>query len=129
MCLIHGNQRDTRRCKCVHEAWRPQTLRRHEKQPDPTAEHIVQHRTPLASGQHAGDEHRRDRGTSGSFGLVLHEQDQRAQHKCEPRQSQGGDLIAEALTATRRKYAERIPAGQRGTHQKLLAIPKDENPN
>ena len=85
MSLVHGDQRDTGRPEDVHEAGRLQTLRRHEKQLDPTSMYIVQHRTPFAGGQRTGDERRRDRSTAGALGLVLHERDERAQHKSEPR--------------------------------------------
>tara|TARA_B100000809_G_scaffold262730_1_gene314340 strand:+ start:1819 stop:2097 length:279 start_codon:yes stop_codon:yes gene_type:complete len=82
----------------------------------------VQHGTPLTGIKRAGDERRRDRSAECPLGLVLYERNQGAQHECEPRQGQGWDLIAEALATARWKYAERIPAPQRGAHRRLLAV-------
>ena len=74
----------------------------------------------LLERQGAIEERRRNTRLRERRDLILHERDERGDDDREPRQHERGNLIADRLSAARRRHAQNVPAGQNRADERLL---------
>ena len=115
-------------CASAAEAVGQQPLRRDVEDLVSAEARVAVGLAQLLDGHGAVDAAGRDAGVLQGHDLILHERDERRDDERQPRQQQGGQLIAKALAAARRHDAEHIAPGQDRIDKRLLPLPEGRKP-
>ena len=128
MRLVDREQRDLQLLRKRAEAVGQQPLRRDVEDLVSAEARVAVGLAQLLDGHGAVDAAGRDAGVLQGHDLILHERDERRDDERQPRQQQGGQLIAKALAAARRHDAEHIAPGQDRVDKRLLPLPEGRKP-
>ena len=126
--LVDREQRDLQLLRERAEAVGQQPLRRDVEDLVSAEARVAVGLAQLLDGHGAVDAAGRDAGVLQGHDLILHERDERRDDERQPRQQQGGQLIAKALAAARRHDAEHIAPGQDRVDKRLLPLPEGRKP-
>ena len=126
--LVDREQRDLQLLRERAEAVGQQPLRRDVENLVSAEARVAVGLAQLLDGHGAVDAAGRDAGVLQGHDLILHERDERRDDERQPRQQQGGQLIAKALAAARRHDAEHIAPGQDRVDKRLLPLPEGRKP-
>ena len=120
MRLVDREQRDLQLLRERAEAVGQQPLRRDVEDLVSAEARVAVGLAQLLDGHGAVDAAGRDAGVLQGHDLILHERDERRDDERQPRQQQGGHLIADGLTGTGGHHGQHVLPGQQALHDLLL---------
>ena len=122
--FIHRNKGDRQSFRHTGKAFRQKTLRSHINDFIPALRGALKRQTKLPRGQGAVQVSRLHAGLDQSGNLILHQGNQRRNHKRYTVHHQRRDLIAKRFSRSRRHQPEHIAPRQKAVHQLLLPASK-----